>query len=220
VHLSSTPKVQIRFLSSKDIQHLKITTILTSNHRDYQKALILENGQVITCSERGIIRIISLDTKIPEKVLVEHNNADVDLIQLKSGELCSASQDRMIKIWNIESGICTKTWSASSQKVRAFLELPNDILIESEYDKIHFLDLKSIRGNLNSTRTFLNKGNCRSIVLISNEEMASTSDKSIKVLSISGCDVSIKKFSGHKNRFLSYYWLQTCIYLVAAMTKL
>jgi len=45
-----------------------------------------------------------------------------------------------------------------------------------------------------------NKGDCWSITLLSNEEMACTSGKNINIFKIYGCDFPLKKLTGHQDQ--------------------
>jgi len=158
----------------------------------------LEDGKFVTCSLDKTIRIWSMDETIPEKILPGHTEAVSNMIILKSGRLCSASGDRTIKIWNMENATCEQTFSGYSGLVTALTELPNDILIGGGEDQIRFWNLRATDDEDACLRILSNKGYCRSIILISNEEMVCTSGKKINLFRIYGCDVPLKQFKGHR----------------------
>jgi len=164
------------------------------------KILLLKDGKFITCSEDNTIRIWNFDKTIPEKVLTGHIGKVLNMIVLRSGKLCSAggTDDRMIKIWNLEKEICEQTFSGYPGQVSALVELPNDILIGGGEDQIRFWDLRCTNSDEACKRILPNKGKCRSIILLNNEEMACASGRNVNIFRIHGGDTPLMKFTGHQ----------------------
>jgi len=203
--LTFTKKNTKGYLSSKDIASLKEMRTITTNH-DYGplygdtwpifKILFLKDRRFVTCSHDKTIRNWNLDQNIPEIILKGHTDRVCDVITLKSGKLCSCSWDRTIKIWDIEKATCEKTLLGHSGQVYALVQLSNNFLISGGRDQILFWNLKATNNNA-CIRILPNKGFCTSIIVVSNEEMVCPSDENINIFRIYGCNIPLKKLTGH-----------------------
>jgi len=190
------------FLSSKDIQHFKEVQTFETNHAHDKwifKVLLLKDGRFVTCSADKTIRIWNFNKSIPEKVLTEHTGSVNNIILLRNGRLCSASQDKTIKIWNIEDATCERTLSGYPGPVNALLELPNYILIGGGNGEIRFWNLQCADDEKVCTRILSNRGYCKSIILLSHEEMACVSGNNVNIFKISACDYPLSKLIGHQD---------------------
>jgi len=159
---------------------------------------LLKDGRFVTCSDDKTIRIWNFNKSIPEKVLTEHTGGVNNIILLKNGRLCSAGKDKTIKIWNIEDATCERTLSGYPGPVSALLELPDNILIGGGQDQIRFWNLHAYDEKV-CIRILSNKGFCRSIVLLSHEEMACVSGKNVHIFKISECGYPLRKLIGHQD---------------------
>jgi len=200
--------------STNEIQALQEYQQVNTEHKENSsifKTLLLENEVFVTCSNDTTIQIYSHTKSRPPKwqfrKLEGHVGSVLNIIRLQSGELCSASADKTIRIWNIAQGSCRRVLSGSSLnsvystylgEVEGLLELPNNILIGGGYDDIRFWNLKEIDNDKACTRILPNKGYCKAIILINDEEMACGSDHNINIFKIIGSDVPLKTFAGHK----------------------
>jgi len=193
-------------LSSEDVSSLKELSTVTTNHMDADandetkliyKILLLRDGRFVTCSEDTTIRIRDFYQNIPEIILIGHTKAVRDLIILKSGKLCSASEDRTIKIWDIKKATCESTLLSHFGVVK-LIELPNNILISGGEDHILFWNLEATNNEV-CIKILPNEGLCKSIILLSNEEMVCVSDNNINIFRIYGCDAPLKKLTGHRD---------------------
>ena len=67
--------------------------------------------------------------------LTGHTYYVLSLIQLRNGDLVSGSQDKTIKIWNIETRACIQTLTGHTRPVTDLLELKNGNIVSGSVDE-------------------------------------------------------------------------------------
>ena len=69
------------------------------------------------------------------RTLTGHARYILSLVYLPDGLLASGSDDKTIKIWNIETGMCIKTLEGHEEWVRSLVYLPGGLLASGSADK-------------------------------------------------------------------------------------
>ena len=98
----------------------------------------LISNDIILCGRGKSIDAYDLNSGEFVKSLVGHTDSVQCVDMLSDGRIVSASWDKTIKIWNLNSGQCKQTLKDSVNKgiVMCMLILPNDILVTGSGDDI------------------------------------------------------------------------------------
>jgi len=114
-HLISGGYNQIRFWNLKDINiHNACTRILTN--KGLCSSIILLSNDEMACGSDNDINLFSIyGPTIPLKKLTGHRNTVTYLLlHPESRSLFSCSRDKSIRMWNIQTGYCIRTFQADS----------------------------------------------------------------------------------------------------------
>ena len=99
-------------------------------------ATVLNDGRFATGSSDNSIIIYNNKTFKPDLTIKEHSNSVYSLIQLSSGILCSGSNDKTIKLYNINGNTYNvlQTLSYHTNSVTKIIELRNKKLVSCSGD--------------------------------------------------------------------------------------
>ena len=98
---------------------------------------VLKDGRFVTGSSGNSITIYNNKTFKPDLIIKEHNDGVNNVIQLSSGDLASCSEDKTIKLYNINGNKykVIQTLSYHSDKIKKIIELKNKKLASCSSDK-------------------------------------------------------------------------------------
>ena len=103
---------------------------------------------------------------------------------MKQFKYLSSSNDKTIKIWNINSGQCEQTLKGHSSSVYCSIEIQDSLLISGSYDStLRVWNLKDKGNVLNAKRVIQNSNYAWCMTLVNTNELASSSEKNINVYS-------------------------------------
>ena len=144
-----------------NVWDLKSSTLLSTFKGDSNRGycfIIYGNEKIITSNI--CIKVWDIRTGQRLKMLTGHLDSVLDMKILQNGWLASASSDKTIKIWNIESETCCETLLGHRNWVRCLDQLPgeNGCLVSGSYDE-------SIKIWCLSTRLCVKTLKCHSVVL-------------------------------------------------------
>jgi len=141
------------------------------------------------------------------KSLHEHDNPVRCLQPLPSGELVSGSEDKTIKIWDLQIGRCIKTLEGHTGSVLCLQLLPSGELVSGSMDKtIKIWDLKNgsclqtLQGHTDAVRYFQR--------LPSGDLASSSYDSTIKIWDLQSGNC-IKVLEGHEGSIYCMYLLSS-----------
>ena len=156
-------------------QHVFVTCLSEINHKSGKKKWIFgfSNGYLISMYPPSI-------TAILEEMIVAHSNTVNCIKQLKIGLLISGSEDKSIKLWQIETKICIAIINVKNNIVTCFSELGNgDVAIGCSNGKIKILNLATSKFTATMVE-FYEK--IIKIIEIQDNEFVSVSGGVIKIL--------------------------------------
>ena len=145
-------------------------------------ATLLKDGRFVTGSTDSSIIIYNNKTIQPDLTIKEHTNYVNCVTQLKSGVLASCSEDKMIKLFNINGNEYNviQTLSYHSSYVYKIMELSNQKLVSCSYDKsiiFYFKDNNEYKKDFQITTN----GKCSPVIQTKQNEIcySEETDKAI-----------------------------------------
>ena len=164
--------------------------------------LILKNSDLVLSNDCG-----NLIRTFPNQHTRRINSFQVDE---HSRKLISASIDKTIKIWDLETGECLKTLHDHKASIETMLIIPNNKFISASVDyTIKIWDLITYE----CLNTITNESQVHSLCLLPNNETAfGCRDGSIQIWNLNSLN-KVKSFEAHN------YWISYLL-LLADKTKL
>jgi len=195
----TNPFIQSTFPYDKMVCKKTLNTI----HKKQINGVVFFHEETLLAvySDENNILIYNVKSGDLMNTLVGHTAPVLKAIKLKDGSLASASTDKKIKVWNPFKATCERTLSGHTAAVGALIEFPNLVLVSGSLDKtISFWDLKEKESHSGLIRTFKadNQGRVMALALITNEELAATSEYNINLYNMATEKVT-KTLTGHDN---------------------
>lgn len=119
-----------------DTKSGKCTKTLKEHHEGIQCLAVLDKDQLVSCSDGlsgHLIRIWNIKSD-KCKILEGHSEPVKCITVLPDGRIVSGSWDKTIKIWDPNSGKCTKTLKGHSEGIYSLVVLDNDKLVSASDD--------------------------------------------------------------------------------------
>ena len=105
------------------------------------------NGSLVSCSQDKTVKVCNLEKGVCKKTFNGHISEEFYLLLTghsdwvwclgleKNGELISASDDRAIKLWNLETNTCIKTLFCHHGGIVTIKNYQDNMLISCSLDK-------------------------------------------------------------------------------------
>ena len=139
------------------------------------------NNKMITSSNNKTIDISNYRTAVFLKRLDGHQNVVTSILVISNSRLVSASRDKTIKIWNLNSYECLNTLTNESGVSSLCLITDNELACGSEDGSINIWDL----NNSNKIKTFREHYNkINNLILADKTKLISCSNENIKILNL------------------------------------
>ena len=140
------------------------------------------SAKYISVDSRAIIKLYDSSNFSKTHYLIGHSDEVSSMCRLSNGKLASGSKDKTIRIWNINSQICEKTFKGNESKVVSIIQLSDQSLLSACSDgTINMWDVE-----LGHKLFVLNKKKINAITFIeiSDEIIFSSSKESIDIWKI------------------------------------
>ena len=192
---TSQSKYNLNLIKYKEIKYEK--TIKTKKGTIYS-IIKINNEKIAFACEKEIL-IINDINNINEisyfddgyDSLKGHTKNVLCLTLLSENKLISGSEDKSIKIWDIDKKNCIETISGNFQRIDSLLNLKNNILIIGTYNLIKIINIETKEEI--STLVGHEKSICSIISLKENILISSSYDNSIKIwnMNTKECEYSL-----------------------------